>query len=210
MNRARPPRLVIGIGAAVAVVAVIVGIAMARSGDDQAAPPTTAVITSSTSAAPDTSVTPTAGTLPPTVATAPRPSTTTSGAPTTVAATTTTSVAATTTTTAAPVTVAPAATTTTTIDPDAVPAFPCVAADLLAAFRVSQPAPDGTRLDEVRCYGLFAAGVVSTNGANRAFAVFGASETGWRLLNIGTAFVCQPLEITDPAYTTIGCPTWDI
>lgn len=208
MNRARSPRLVIGIGAAVAVVAVIVGISVARSGDDRATPPTTVAVTSSTSAAPGTSATPTAGTLPPTVATVARPSTTV--ATTTTVVTTTTSVAATTTTTAAPVTVAAPATTTTTIDPDAVPAYPCEAADLLAAFRVAQPAPDGTRIDGVRCYGLYAAGVVSTNGANRAFAVFGAGDTGWRLLNVGTAFVCQPLEITDPAYTTIGCPAWDI
>ena len=80
----------------------------------------------------------------------------------------------------------------------------------MAAFAGGQTLPSEVRIDDVRCYGLYAAGVLSVNGQNRSFAVFGAGETGWRLLNVGTAFVCQPLEITDPAYTTIGCPKWDI
>ncbi len=210
MSGARSPRFLIGVGAAVAAIVAVVAVVVARSGgDDAAVPPTTlGATTTSAVTAPSTSA---AGTLPPTVATT-VPSTTTPAATTTVAATTSTSVAVT--TTVAPgtstSTVAPAATTTTTIDEDAVPAFPCTADGLLAAFARDQTLPPGSRIDDVRCYGLFAAGVLSGNGQNRSFAVFGAGDTAWRLLNVGTAFVCQPLEITDPAYTTIGCPTWDI
>jgi hypothetical protein len=98
---------------------------------------------------------------------------------------------------------------TTTTAPDATPAFACQGTVLLDAYRASQRLPAGARIDRVSCYGVYAAGVLSAPGADSAFAVFGAGTSGWQLLNVGTAFVCQPLEIPDPAYTTIGCPMWD-
>jgi hypothetical protein len=31
----------------------------------------------------------------------------------------------------------------------------------------------------------------------------------WAVVNVGTSFVCQPLEIPNPDYTDIGCLRWD-
>lgn len=207
----RVRQVVIGAATAVAAGLVVAAVVVAGSGDDGAAPAST------TTEAPTTTAAPTAssaiGTLPPTVATTARPTpTSTLAVATTPAGTTTRPPAATSTSAAArPSTAAPVVSGgTSTTDPDAAPAFPCEAPGLLAAFRAAQPLPAGARLDEVRCYGAYAGGVISSDGTNRAFAVFGASPTAWRLLNVGSAFVCQPLEIPDPVYTTIGCPAWDL
>lgn len=192
-------RAVVGAGAVVAVLALVGAVLAARGGDGPATAPTTAAPPPSTSTptSSPTTVTLAPGTLPPTVA-----------PPTTVPSTT---AAAPTSTSAAPTTAAPTtvAASTTTIDPDAAPAFPCRADLLLAAYVAAQDAPPDTRIVEPRCYGIWASGLLVAPGLDRAFAVFGPGDGGWQLLNAGTAFVCQPLEVPDPAYTAVGCVDWD-
>jgi hypothetical protein len=191
--------------AALAALVVVVGaltLVLAGGGDDAPPPSTT---------------TTTAVSLPSTIV--PAPPTTTS--PTTAPTTTTTTIAATTTapeptspptsTIVAPTTVPTTLAPTTTIDPDpdAAPVFPCDDAALLRAYAASQPLPAGATVESFACYGPWAGAVLRAPGVGAAFALFGPTATAWQLLNVGSSFVCQPYEITDPAYTRIGCPFWD-
>jgi hypothetical protein len=188
-------------GGALAIVLVVVAVVLAVGGSEGGAAPTTEATTSTTAVA--TTVTLAPGTLPPTVAR-------TTSVATTVAPTPTSS--STTTTTVAPTTLPPTtagSTSTTDPDPDAAPAFPCRADLLLTAYAAVQKVPPGATAQQPRCYGIWASVILAAPGLDRAFAVFGPGPGGWQLLNAGTAFVCQRLEVPDPAYTTIGCVDWD-
>ena len=197
--------------------ALVAGVVVAaRSGRDGSAAPSTAPPADSTVAAAATTLPATLapGTLPPTAgtpATTARPT-----APSTTATVAATTAAVAPTTTAARATSTPAGPTTTgrrgatsTTDPDAVPAFPCVPAGLLKAYAASQKVPAGATIGSVQCYGLFAGAVLTAPGVGSVFALFGPGPGAWQLLNAGSAYVCQPYEIPDPAYTVIGCPAWD-
>ncbi len=192
-------------GGALAIVLVVAAVVVlaGRESDDGAAP-TTEAPTSTVATTPATATATLApGTLPPTVARTTVAATTTAAPTTTSSSTTTTTVPRT--TTLPPTT----AGSTTTIDPDAVPAFPCRADLLLTAYAAVQRVPPGATAQQPRCYGIWASVILAAPGLDRAFAVFGPGAGAWQLLNAGTAFVCQPLEVPDPAYTTIGCVDWD-
>lgn len=190
-------------GSALAAVLLVVALTLAvRGGDDGAAPTTAAATTSPTTGAP-TTATLVPGTLPPTVP--PTAPARTTPAPTTAAATSVAPSTVAITTTGPPTTTG----STTTTDPDAAPAFPCRADLLLTAYAAVQRVPPGATAEQARCYGIWASVTLAAPGLDRAFAVFGPGDAGWQLLNAGTAFVCQRLEVPDPAYTTIGCVDWD-
>ena len=181
--------------------------------------PTTAPLSSGTVAPRATSVTTTI------------PSTTTSARAldTSVAATTTLPVALTASPTDAPIT-APVATRGTRGGPDTT--GPTTASSTVAPATVATGAPTtapvpctpevlrnalarggvdvgSATLSPPRCTADFASTVLKAARTQDRFAVFELREPEWALVNIGTSFVCQPLEIPDPDYTSIGCPAWD-
>ena len=61
---------------------------------------------------------------------------------------------------------------------------------------------------------MYASATFSIPSREDTFVVYAAVANSagtarWEWLNSGTSFVCQPLEIPDPDYTSLGCQKWD-